>query len=68
MLLRICESSSGRTEQEFLVKKSVESARCGRSGIIFHLDVETIFIKFSDEESARKFGQMVNSIRSEKGG
>lgn len=56
--------SQGRVEQEFLVKQSVESARVGRQGIIFHLDVETILLRFQSEEPARKFTQMVNSIRS----
>ena len=62
MLVRITNSSGG-TEQEFLVKQSVESARCGRKGIVFHLEVETMLMTFKDEETAKKFTQMVDSIR-----
>ena len=41
MLVRITNPrANNKSEQEFLVKKSVESARVGRKGIIFHLDVE----------------------------
>merc|ERR1712088_453458 len=36
----------------------------GKHGIIFHLDVETIMLKFSDFENSRKFAAMVSSIRA----
>ena len=49
--------------QDFLVSRKSESAKCGRRGIIFHLDVETILLKFADEDTARKFTQMVSGIR-----
>ncbi len=62
MLLHIC-GPNGSSRQEFLVKKSTESAKCGRKGIIFHLDVETILIKFEDEALGRKLTQSVGSIR-----
>lgn len=67
MLVRICENCqpASVTLQEFLVKRTVESARFGRSGIIFHLDVETIMLKFKDREAAQKFSSMVNGIRYE---
>lgn len=64
MLVRICDpQSQQRTHQEFLVTKNTESARCGRRGIIFHLDVETILVSFAAEETAAKFCQTVKSIR-----
>ena len=64
MLVRITNPrANNKSEQEFLVKKSVESARVGRKGIIFHLDVETIMLKFNDEEKCRKFTAMVSAIR-----
>ena len=63
MLVRLYNGSSGETLQEFLVKQTVESARVGKRGIIFHLDIETILLKFSDHEIARKFSTMVSSIR-----
>ncbi len=66
MLLRMC-GSSGETLQEFLIKKTTESARLGRRGVIFHLSVETILVKFDDEEKAKKFSQMVAEIRSVPG-
>ncbi len=62
MLLRLC-GAPGDSLQEFLVKKTTESARVGRRGVIFHLGVETILIKFEDEEKAKKFSQMVAEIR-----
>ena len=49
--------------QEFLAKKSVESARVGRKSVVFRLEVETIMIRFQEEETAKKFTQMINSIR-----
>ena len=63
MLVRLCNGANGDTLQEFLVKQTVESARVGKHGIIFHLDVETIMLKFSDFENSRKFAAMVSSIR-----
>ena len=63
MLVRLCNGANGDTLQEFLVKQTVESARVGKHGIIFHLDVETILLKFSDFENSRKFAAMVSSIR-----
>jgi hypothetical protein len=62
MLVRLLGPHGGSL-QEFLVQKTVESARVGRKSIVFHLDIETILIKFTDEEKARKFMQMVKSIR-----
>ena len=62
MLVKIVQEG-GKVVQEFLVKKTIEAARVGRTAITFHLDVETLFFKFGDEERARKFSQMVNSIR-----
>ena len=64
MLVKICNPGDcGKVVQEFLVKKTIEAARVGRTAIAFHLDIETLFFKFGDEERARKFSQMVNSIR-----
>lgn len=64
MFVRLCNGATGETLQEFLVKQTVESARVGKNGIIFHLDIETILLRFSDQESGRKFSAMVSSIRS----
>jgi len=64
MLVRLCNGANGDTLQEFLAKQTVESARVGKHGIIFHLDVETILLKFSDIENCRKFAAMVSSIRA----
>ncbi len=62
MLVRVL--APNRTSlQEFLVKERIESARIGTRAIAFHLDIETIMIRFKDEERARKFTQMVSSIR-----
>ena len=63
MLVRLCNGANGETLQEFLAKQTVESARVGKHGIIFHLDVETMLMKFADIESSRKFAAMVSSIR-----
>ena len=63
MLVQLCNGASGETLQEFLVKQTVESARVGKHGIIFHLDIETLMLKFSDHENGRKFSSMVSSIR-----
>ena len=64
MLVKICNpAEASKVVQEFLVKKTIEAARVGRTAIAFHLDIETLFFKFGDEEKARKFSQMVNSIR-----
>ena len=64
MLVKICNPAEGdKVVQEFLVKKTIEAARVGRTAIAFYLDIETLFFKFGDEERARKFSQMVNSIR-----
>ena len=63
MLVRLCNGASGETLQEFLVKQTVESARVGKHGIIFHLDIETLMLRFSDTEHGRKFAAMVASIR-----
>lgn len=65
MLCKVTEGggSGQKLLQEFLVKKLTESAKCGRRGVIFHLDVETILLTFADEEKARKFTQMVAGIR-----
>ena len=63
MLVRLCNGANEDTLQEFLAKQTVESARVGKHGIIFHLDVETILLKFSDIENCRKFAAMVSSIR-----
>ena len=63
MLVRLCNGSSGETLQEFLVKHTIESARVGKHGIIFHLDIETILLRFSELETAKKFFTMVSSIR-----
>jgi hypothetical protein len=63
MFVRLCNGATGETLQEFLVKQTVESARVGKNGIIFHLDIETILLRFSDQESGRKFSAMVSSIR-----
>ena len=63
MLVHLCNGGNGETLQEFLVKQTVESARVGKHGIIFHLDIETLMIKFADHEDGRKFAAMVSSIR-----
>ena len=62
MLVRLL-AANDKCLQEFLVKSSVESARLGRRAIVFHLDIETILLRFKDEEKARKFTAMVNSVR-----
>eukprot|EP00096_Caligus_rogercresseyi_P001762 TRINITY_DN1297_c0_g1_i4.p1 TRINITY_DN1297_c0_g1~~TRINITY_DN1297_c0_g1_i4.p1 ORF type:complete len:494 (-),score=176.30 TRINITY_DN1297_c0_g1_i4:2117-3598(-) len=59
------KGSSGESLQEFVVKKTTESAKCGSRGIIFHLTIETLLFVFKEEESLRKFASMVSSIRSE---
>ncbi len=63
MLVRVC-NASGETLQEFLAKKTTESARVGRSGIVFHLGVETILVRLDQEDKARQFAQMLGEIRT----
>ena len=64
MLVRLLEPGPGeKCLQEFLVKSTVESARLGRRAIVFHLDIETVLLRFRDEEKARKFTSMVSSVR-----
>ena len=62
MLVRLLAPNE-KCLQEFLVKSSIESARLGRRAIVFHLDIETILLRFRDEEKARKFTSMVSSVR-----
>jgi len=66
MLVRLCSGDGQATDslQEFLVKSSTESARVGQMAIVFHLDIETIMIRFSQAEAARSFVTMVSSIRT----
>lgn len=63
MLVSISAADGSRPLQEFLVKVTVESARVGRRGIVFHLDVETLLFRFDEEEAAKRFTQMVASIK-----
>ena len=63
MLIRLCNEANNETLQEFLVKQTVESARVGKCGIVFHLDIETIMLRFLDQEESRKFTAMVSTIR-----
>merc|ERR1719336_2121135 len=65
MLVRLCPEGNTRDSiKEFQVHSKTESARVGQMSIIFHLDVETIMLKFSDFENSRKFAAMVSSIRA----
>lgn len=65
MTVRFCDSSSNSL-QHFLVTKSIESARIGARGQVFHLEGETIMILFEDPVECRKFHSMVAQIRDEK--
>merc|ERR1712038_620509 len=49
--------------KEFQVHSKTESARVGQMSIIFHLDVETIMLRFPQQNSARNFVSMVSNIR-----
>jgi hypothetical protein len=62
MSVRLC-NPTGLTEQEFLVKNSIEAAKVGRKAIVINLEVESIMLKFNDEDSARKFSSLVDSAR-----
>ena len=65
MMVRINkETRSPDSLQEFLVKNTTESARVGQISIVFHLDIETIMLRFPTPDVARKFVTMVTSIRS----
>lgn len=63
MLVRLCNEANNETLQEFLVKQTVESARVGKFGMVFHLDIETVMLRFLDQEESRKFTAMVSTIR-----
>ncbi|XP_040583281.1 histone-arginine methyltransferase CARMER isoform X2 [Lepeophtheirus salmonis] len=65
MNVRVVNPKTGETHQEFIVKKTTESAKCGKKGMIFHLSIETLLFVFKCEEKFRKFASMVSSIRCE---
>jgi len=64
MTVRFCDSATGNSLQDFLVKKTVEYARVGARGVVFHLEGETIMVNFEDIAQARKFTSMVAQVRS----
>jgi len=64
MLVRLCPEGNTRDSiKEFQVHSKTESARVGQMSIIFHLDVETIMLRFPQQNSARNFVSMVSNIR-----
>jgi histone-arginine methyltransferase CARM1 len=66
MTVRFVEMESGKSLQDFLVKTTVEYARVGARGVVFHLEGETLMVTFDDLALARKFTAMLAQVRSGK--
>jgi len=65
MLVRLCPDGTTRDSlKEFQVNSKTESARVGQMSIIFHIDVETLMMRFPTQNTARNFISMVSNIRS----
>ena len=64
MLVRLCPDGTTRDSlKEFQVNSKTESARVGQMSIIFHIDVETLMMRFPTQNTARNFISMVSNIR-----